>query len=141
MKPMALKLELTELALVAAGAIPGALLRWYLEGLTPGLVGAQTSAVWAGTLRADLVANLLGCLGLGLLIGAGLPPKPARPRLYLWAGVGFCGSLTTFSTWMLVTSLALAQGQIGLAASVLGASLLGGLVALAAGFFTGRRWR
>ncbi len=141
MKRAALKFELTELALVAAGAIPGALLRWHLEGLMQGLVGAQTSVVLRGMLHADFAANLLGCFCLGLLIGDSRPPRPARPRLYLLAGVGFCGSLTTFSTWMLITCQALLQGQLRLAGSVLGVSLLGGLVALAAGFFMRRRRR
>jgi CrcB protein len=62
---------------VAAGAIPGALLRWWLPDL--------------------LLANLLGCLLLGLLVGA----AGARPRLLLWGGIGFCGSLTSFSSWIL----------------------------------------
>jgi CrcB protein len=69
--------ELLDLSLVAAGAIPGALLRWHLPHL--------------------LIANLLGCLLLGLLLGW----PGARPRLMLCGGIGFCGSLTSFSSWML----------------------------------------
>jgi fluoride exporter len=84
---------------------------------------------------------LLGCFCLGLLIADSRPPRPARPRLYLLAGVGFCGSLTTFSAWMLVTCQAVLQGQLRLAGSVLGVSLVGGLAALAAGFFMRSRWR
>lgn len=138
MKRAALKFELTALALVAVGAIPGALLRWHLDGLTQGLVGAQTSMVLRSVLHADFAANLLGCFCLGLLIADSRPPRPARPRLYLLAGVGFCGSLTTFSAWMLVTCQAVLQGQLRLAGSVLSVSLVGGLVALAAGFFMRR---
>jgi CrcB protein len=69
--------EAIDLALVAAGAIPGALLRWRLPDL-----------LWA---------NLLGCLLLGLLLGW----PGSRPRLMLLGGIGFCGSLTSFSSWML----------------------------------------
>jgi CrcB protein len=72
-----LKGDLRDLALVAGGAIPGALLRWQLG--------------------ADVVANMLGCLLLGVV----LAQASQRKRLMLWAGIGFCGSLTTFCTWML----------------------------------------
>jgi CrcB protein len=66
-----------ELLLVALGAVPGALLRWLLH--------------------SDPVANLVGCLLIGISSGF----KPSRPRLLLSLGIGFCGSLTTFSGWIL----------------------------------------
>jgi CrcB protein len=65
-----------ELLLVALGAVPGALLRWLLQ--------------------LDPVANLLGCLLIGISSGF----KPRRARLILAIGIGFCGSLTTFSGWI-----------------------------------------
>lgn len=72
-----LRREVRDLALVACGAIPGALLRWQLEQL------AQASG---GGLRAitaaDLLANLIGCLLIGML----LAQPPRRARLYLWGG-------------------------------------------------------
>ncbi|OBK73959.1 fluoride efflux transporter CrcB [Mycobacterium sp. 1274761.0] len=45
-----------------------------------------------------LVVNLSGALLLGFLAGLAL-----SPHLALLAGVGFTGSYTTFSTWMLET--------------------------------------
>jgi CrcB protein len=78
---------LLDLSLVAGGAIPGSLLRWQLPDL--------------------LLANLLGCLLLGLLLGW----PGSRPRLMLWGGIGFCGSLTSFSSWMLqLATLPLGSG-------------------------------
>ena len=72
-----LRRELHDLALVAGGAIPGALLRWQLE-----LVAASATNPGLRALTgADLLANLIGCLLIGLL----LAQPPRRARLYLWA--------------------------------------------------------
>lgn len=90
-----------ELLLVALGAVPGALLRWLLH--------------------CDPIANLLGCL----LIGLASNQKPPRPRLMLLLGIGFCGALTTFSGWILALATALQQGST--------ASLLALLLELGAG--------
>jgi len=105
--PRSRRRELGDLALVAAGAIPGALVRWLLPDL--------------------LLANLLGCLLLGLLVGA----AGSRPRLLLWGGIGFCGSLTSFSSWILQLSALPAASPAFLQALL--APLAGGVVALLLG--------
>jgi CrcB protein len=105
--PRSRRRELGDLALVAAGAIPGALVRWLLPDL--------------------LLANLLGCLLLGLLVGA----AGSRPRLLLWGGIGFCGSLTSFSSWILQLSALPAASPAFLQALL--APLAGGVVALLVG--------
>ncbi|MEA5416236.1 fluoride efflux transporter FluC [Synechococcus sp. BA-132 BA5] len=132
--PPALRREARDLLLVASGAVPGALLRWRLEALGQGLVGGH-----AGLIESDLVANLLGTFLIGVI--AALPPP--RPRLMLLGGIGFCGSLTTFSSWMLQISLALRRGRPDEALIVVLISLLGGFVAVGAGLAGGRwlgRW-
>ena len=101
--------ELENLWLVACGAVPGALLRWQLQ--------------------EPRSANLLGCLLLGLV----LPQARRRPRLMLLAGIGFCGSLTTFSSWILGLHQSLRTGAIGSTAQELTLDLLMGLAALALG--------
>ncbi len=104
--------ETLDLTLVAAGAIPGALLRWQLPDL--------------------LLANLLGCLLLGLLLGL----CGTRPRLLLGGGIGFCGSLTSFSSWMpQLAGLSPLSGD-GLRTLLL--PLAGGVLALLAGRALGR---
>jgi CrcB protein len=87
---------------VALGAIPGALLRWWLANL--------------------LVANTLGCFVVGLsgLLGA----PSSRRRLLL--GMGFAGSLTSFSGWVLALATHLRQGHWGnLLGQILGEGALG----------------
>lgn len=111
-----LRREVDDLTLVALGAIPGALLRWQLQLLWPAAA-------------ATLAANLLGSLLLGVILGLG----QRRPRLMLCGGIGFCGSLTTFSSWMLQLVQVLQQGRTSAALLLLVQSLLGGLLAVAAG--------
>lgn len=123
--------DLHDLALVAAGAIPGALLRWQLEGIGTAEVGRLQ-----GLVAADFVANMVG----SLLIGVVLAQASRRKRLILWAAIGFCGSLTTFSSWMLQLALVLRAGQVQAAGLVLLASLCGGLGLVALGYAIGGRW-
>lgn len=120
-----LRREARNLTLVAAGAIPGALGRWQLEQLA-----LRSGGGLAAITGADLLANLIGCVLIGMLLAT---PAPAA-RLYLWAGIGFCGSLTTFSSWMLVLVRTLDAGQPLASLLVLAVSLLGGLALVQLGF-------
>ena len=117
----ALKFELQELLLVALGAVPGALLRWQLS---------------LHLADQNLVANTLGSALLGFVAGL-----PAAPRRQLLLGVGFCGSLTTFSSWMLDAVRQLGVGEIKAAAGLIGLTLGLGLGAAALGFQLGRKIR
>ena len=117
----ALTFELQELLLVALGAVPGALLRWQLA---------------LHLADQNLVANTLGSAMLGFVAGL-----PAAPRRQLLLGVGFCGSLTTFSSWMLDAVRQLGVGEIKAAAGLIGLTLGLGLGAAALGFQLGRKIR
>ena len=117
----ALKFEFQELLLVAMGAVPGALLRWQLA------------------LHIDdqnMLANILGAGLLGLLAGL-----PVAPRRQLLVGIGFCGSLTTFSSWMLDAVRLLGVGDFKSAAGLIGLTLGLGLGAAALGLQLGRQIR
>ena len=115
-----LKQELSSLLWVAVGAVPGALLRWH------------GGAGWTATLTANLLASLL--------LGSLLPLQQRHPRMLLLVGVGFCGSLSTFSTWMLDLSEALHQGFPARALIVLITNLAGGLLAVGMGTSLSRGW-
>ena len=116
-----LQLELHELLLVALGAVPGALLRWQLA------VHLQDR---------NVLVNTLGAAILGLLAGL-----PAAPRRQLLVGIGFCGSVTTFSSWMLAAMKHLGAGDWAAALGLIGLTLGLGLGAAAFGFSLGRRIR
>ena len=110
--------ELQELLLVAVGAVPGALLRW------------QFSVVLHDR---DVLVNVFGSLILGLLLGL-----PYRPRLQLLAGIGFCGSLTTFSSWMVNSVDLIVSGDPLAALGLIGMTLGLGLGGAALGLLIGR---
>ena len=110
--------ELQELLLVALGAVPGALLRWQVS-----------------THCADrhLLVNVVGAALLGYLAGL-----PAAPRRQLLIGIGFCGSLTTFSSWMLDAMRLISVGKVVEAFGLIGITLGLGVAASWIGFRGGR---
>jgi CrcB protein len=112
-----LRFELRELLLVGLGAIPGALLRWQSS--------VQLGPCLGGSAGADLLVNVLGSFVLGFLAG----PIPMRAGLLLLLGIGFCGSLTTFSSWMLDVVKLLEGGRPFVAGGLVVASLGLGLAA------------
>ena len=114
-----LHVELNELLLVAIGAVPGALLRWQ--------VAVQLQ-------DRDVLVNVLGAAVLGLLAGL-----PRAPRRQLLIGIGFCGSVTTFSSWMVNAVKLITVGQPLEALGLIGITLGLGLGAAAVGFAVARR--
>ena len=122
-----LRFAVKELALVGCGAVPGAWLRWQS--------GIHLGPVLGGSAVSDLLVNLIGSLILGFLAG----PMPRRPSLLLLLGIGFCGCLTTFSSWMLDVVKLLQAGQPVFGLLLIVVSLLLGLACAAAGFQLSRR--
>ena len=116
-----LRFELRELVLVALGAVPGALLRWQS--------GVQLGPHLGGSAGANLLVNLVGSFLLGFLAG----PIPRRTSLVLMLGIGFCGSLTTFSSWMLDVTGLLRTGRPLAGLLLIVASLALGLLCAAGG--------
>ena len=121
-----LRFELRELLLVAIGAVPGGLLRWQ--------AGVQLGPWLGGSAGADLLVNVLGSFLLGLLAG----PIPHRTTLVLCLGIGFCGCLTTFSSWMLDVVHLLDAQQPSQGLLLVLASLVLGLLAAWLGLLSSR---
>ena len=115
--------RLLELILVAIGAVPGALIRW------------QAAGVYFGD-GDNVVVNVAGAFVLGLLVGRGVDA-----RWQLMVGTGFCGSLTTFSAWMVDCVVLMAAGHWLQAAGLLGITLGLGLGFGALGVLLGRLLR
>ena len=112
--------------LVAAGAVPGAWLRFLLANHLADRLPAKP---WA-----TLVVNLLACFLLGCLLPT-LQRPGSPPGFSLLLVTGFLGSLSTFSTLMMElisTGRPMSCLRLGLA------SLLGGWLALMAGLALGR---
>lgn len=112
--------------LVAAGAAIGAPLRY----LTDRLIQSRHDSVFPwGT----FVVNLTGSALLGFLVAL-----PADDAVRALAGTGFCGALTTYSTFSYET-LRLAEDGARLAAAAnVVASIAGGLGAGACGMLLAR---
>ena len=118
----------SEVLLVALGAIPGAWLRLRLVNhFQPMLPGKH----W-GT----FAVNVTACFFLGLVLAL-LERCDPLTSLALLIGVGFLGSLSTFSTFVVEVLNELRAGQVLPALVLVLASLLMGLVAAAAGFGLG----
>ena len=117
-----------EALLVALGAIPGAWLRlkWvnHLQPMVP-------HKHW-GT----FAVNVLACFSLGLVVALVERCDPGT-GVVLLIGVGFLGSLSTFSTFVVEVLNEFRAGRGLLASALVLASLLLGLGAAAAGYGLG----
>ncbi|MEU5908796.1 fluoride efflux transporter CrcB [Micromonospora sp. NPDC047467] len=112
--------------LIALGAAVGAPLRYLTDRAVQ---SRHDSAFPWGTLTVNVVGSLL----LGVLVGL-----PAGPAVTALLGTGFCGALTTYSTFSYET-LRLAQaGRRLLALANVSVSVAAGLAAATAGYALAR---
>jgi len=89
-----------ELLLIGVGGFFGAIFRYIISGIVPVKFGIPT-----GT----LAVNLIGSFILGFLLYSSLSaPIPAEYKLLI--GTGFCGALTTFSTFSYETFVLIDEG-------------------------------
>ncbi len=118
------------LLLVIAGAAVGAPLRY----LSDRALQARHDSVFPwGTLTVNVVGSLI----LGILTGAVIAGS-ASPQVQLAVGTGFCGALTTYSTFSYET-LRLLEDDARLFAVVnVVASIVAGLVAAFLGVAIGQ---
>lgn len=105
---------------VCVGASIGALLRWWL--------GAQLNNLFPAIPPGTLTANLVGGYVVGVAIAFFATYPAISPEWRLLIITGFCGGLTTFSTFSAELVTLLQQGRslwaLGAAATHLGGSLV-----------------
>ena len=118
----------SEALLVGLGAIPGAWLRLKVVNHFQPMVPKKH---W-GT----FIVNVVACFALGLVLAL-QETCSARTGIVLLIGVGFFGSLSTFSTFVVELLNELRAGRALAAAALASASVLAGLLASAAGYGLG----
>jgi len=118
---------------VGVGAMLGAWLRWWL--------GTRLNAVLPNLPLGTLSANLIGGYVIGLALAAVVDGAAFSPTMRLLIMTGFCGGLTTFSSFSAETVSLLMAGKWLWAAIEVGSHLLGSLGATMAGVISLRLLR
>lgn len=113
---------------ISLGAAIGALLRWQL--------GIRLNSVFPGMPPGTLSANLLGGYIIGLAIAYFAQAPEISPEWRLFLVTGFCGGLTTFSTFSAEVVTLLQEGRLMWAMGTVSAHLAGSLVCTFAGLAT-----
>ena len=109
---------LVQIGLVALGSALGGLTRW---GVTAGMARLLGTAFPWGT----FTANVLACLVLGAITGAALTGAAGASTQAL-IGTGFCGALSTYSTFSFESFRLAEQGARFFAVANIAASIAAG---------------
>lgn len=111
------------LVLVLLGGMVGAPLRYLVDV-------AVTRRIRTTFPAGTLLANVLACLVLGLVAGAGLASDSAAVALL---GAGVAGAMSTYSTFAFETVRLAEEGEVARAVLYVLASIAAGVGALVAG--------
>lgn len=110
---------------ISLGAAGGALLRWFL--------GLKLNGLFPAIPPGTLAANVIGGYLVGLAIAWLAQAPQLAPEWRLFVITGFCGGLTTFSTFSAEVVALLQSGRLLLALSAIALHVLASLAATAAG--------
>jgi fluoride exporter len=113
---------------VCVGASLGALLRWWL--------GALLNSLFPTVPPGTLAANLVGGYIIGLAIAFFAAYSASAPEWRLLVITGFCGGLTTFSTFSAEVVTLLQQGRMLWACGAAAAHFAGSVLMTFAGIAT-----
>ena len=113
---------------ISAGSALGALLRWQL--------GARFNS-WFPTLPpGTLFANLIGAYVIGLAMAFFGTFSAIAPEWRLLIVTGFCGGLTTFSTFSAEVTALMQQGRVDWALGTVAIHVIGSVAMTFAGIGT-----
>jgi CrcB protein len=113
---------------ISVGAAAGALLRWQL--------GAKLNSVFPAIPPGTLAANMVGGYIVGLAIAYFAQATDIAPEWRLLIITGFCGGLTTFSTFSAEVVTLLQEGRVAMAMGAVSIHVAGSLLATLAGLGT-----
>jgi CrcB protein len=113
---------------ISVGSISGGLLRWSLGTRLNHIV----PSIPLGTLAANLVAGYI----VGIAVAYFATADGIAPEWRLLLITGFCGGLSTFSTFSAEIVGLLQQGRLGMAASAIGLHVAGSILMTFAGIAT-----
>ncbi|VVN79761.1 fluoride efflux transporter CrcB [Pseudomonas fluorescens] len=116
---------LKPLLVIAIGASLGAWLRW--------LLGMKLNALFPTIPPGTVVANMIGGYIIGVAIAFLAASPTLSPEWRLLIITGFCGGLTTFSTFSAETVALIQEGRLLWALGSISLHVLGSLVMTAAG--------
>jgi CrcB protein len=119
---------LKSLIVIAVGASLGAWLRW--------LLGMKLNALFPTIPPGTVVANMVGGYIIGLAIAFLAASPTLSPEWRLLIITGFCGGLTTFSTFSAETVALIQEGRLLWALGSISLHVIGSLAMTAAGLLS-----
>ena len=113
---------------IVLGAVFGALLRW--------LLGLKLNSLFPTVPPGTLAANLIGSYIIGLAIACFAHVPNITPEWRLFIITGFCGGLTTFSTFSAEVVSLLQEGRFAWSLGAITMHLIGSLLMTVTGIAT-----
>lgn len=127
--------------LIAAGGAAGSVMRYLTSAMTARFFNGQFAPPVRASLSvplATLIANTIGCLLIGLLMGFFIKNNLEHSDMKWLLVTGFCGGYTTFSAFAFENVSLLQSQQYATAFFYISISLIVGLGAVWTGLFLTR---
>lgn len=105
----------------------GSILRYAISKL---FMADKSSFPWS-----TLIANFIGCFIIGIVLGWFINNNKQYSDLYVFLSIGFCGGLTTFSTFSVEGLTYLKNGDLLIFLTYLLFSIIGSILLAALGYY------
>ena len=105
----------------------GSILRYAISKL---FMADKSSFPWS-----TLIANFIGCFIIGIVLGWFINSNKQYSDLYVFLSIGFCGGLTTFSTFSVEGLAYLKNGDLLIFITYLLFSIIGSILLAALGYY------